>query len=222
MCKPFQAFVFFATHFSDLTQLDCYANVHNFHLSAPAGTAESTAAAGAREGGNTAGYKLSKGTFDGVTYGLDQAGRGVDRSGRRGRGSGRRGRESGRRGYRARGRGADGSRRHLHSLTPSWPDYVRMTGIRLAAATGFPATVVEEARAISEQVRTWWDATRRLGVGHAHELSRAAHSIDRSGHARTQLTARARQVSGSGDSEAVRAELRLRKHRQQVWPKESA
>ena len=99
---------------------------------------------------------------------------------------------------------------------------LRMTGIRLAAATGFPATVVEEARAISEQVRTWWDATRRLGVGHAHELSRAAHSIDRSGHARTQLTARARQVSGSGDSEAVRAELRLRKHRQQVWPKESA
>jgi len=55
--------VFFATHFTDLTQLDVYDNVHNFHLSGPA---DNGAAAGAPSNGA---FKLTKGPLAESTYG---------------------------------------------------------------------------------------------------------------------------------------------------------
>ena len=55
--------MFFATHFTDLTQLDVYDNVHNFHLSGPA---DNGATAGAPSNGA---FKLTKGPLAESTYG---------------------------------------------------------------------------------------------------------------------------------------------------------
>ena len=123
-----QAFVFVATHFADLALLEAYSNVHNFHLAAPGDGDPSARAA------DTA-YKLSRGAFAGATYGRGVVPWPVTRA--------------------RRDTVCNALAPHTTTARPVavLPQY-RGPGIRLAAAAGFPSTVLTEAKAISDEVRT--------------------------------------------------------------------